>query len=68
VWTFIIWVVYTTYLHARATTGSSPRSANYLALAGFGAILINFTVVDVFFVGQHSYSGMRAWHATRYCG
>jgi cytochrome c-type biogenesis protein CcsB len=58
VWTFVIWVVYAAYLHARATTGWSPRAANYLALAGYGAILVNYMVVNVFFVGQHSYSGM----------
>ena len=58
VWTFVIWVVYAAYLHARATTGWSPRSANYLALAGYGAILVNYLVVNVFFVGMHSYSGM----------
>ena len=58
VWTFVIWVVYAAYLHARATTGWSPRSANYLALAGYGCILVNYMVVNVFFVGQHSYSGM----------
>jgi len=58
VWTFVIWVVYAAYLHARATTGWSPRSANYLALAGYGAILVNYMVVNMFFVGQHSYSGM----------
>ena len=58
VWTFVIWVIYAAYLHARATTGWSPRSANYLALVGYGAILVNYMVVNVFFVGQHSYSGM----------
>jgi len=58
VWTFVIWVIYAAYLHARATTGWSPRAANYLALAGYGAILVNYMVVNVFFVGQHSYSGM----------
>jgi len=58
VWTFVIWVVYAAYLHARATTGWSPQSANYLALVGFGAILVNYLVVNVFFVGMHSYSGM----------
>ena len=58
VWTFVIWVVYAAYLHARATTGWSPRAANCLALAGYGAILVNYMVVNVFFVGQHSYSGM----------
>jgi cytochrome c-type biogenesis protein CcsB len=58
VWTFVIWVIYAAYLHARATTGWSPRSANVLALVGYGAILVNYGVVNVFFVGQHSYSGM----------
>jgi len=58
VWTFVIWVIYAAYLHARATTGWSPRSANYLALAGYGCILVNYGVVNVFFVGQHSYSGI----------
>jgi len=58
VWTFVIWVVYAAYLHARATTGWSARRGNYIALAGYGCILVNFMVVNVFFVGQHSYSGM----------
>ncbi|MGZ4627699.1 c-type cytochrome biogenesis protein CcsB [Oryzihumus sp.] len=58
VWTFVIWVVYAAYLHARATTGWSARRAAYLALAGYGCILVNYMVVNVFFVGQHSYSGM----------
>jgi cytochrome c-type biogenesis protein CcsB len=58
VWTFVIWVVYAAYLHARATTGWSVRRAAYLALAGYGCILVNYMVVNVFFVGQHSYSGM----------
>ncbi len=58
VWTFVIWVIYAAYLHARATTGWSARSANYLALVGYGAILVNYMVVNVYFVGQHSYSGM----------
>jgi len=58
VWTFVIWVVYAAYLHARATTGWTPRAANYIALAGYGCILVNYMVVNIFFVGQHSYSGM----------
>ena len=27
-------------------------------LAGFATVIINFAIVNVFFVGQHSYSGM----------
>jgi cytochrome c-type biogenesis protein CcsB len=58
VWTFVIWVVYAAYLHARATSGWSRRSASLIALAGYACILVNYGVVNVFFVGQHSYSGL----------
>lgn len=58
VWSFVIWVVYAGYLHARATRGWDGRRAAYLACAGYACILFNFGVVNVFFVGLHSYSGV----------
>lgn len=58
VWTFVIWVVYAAYLHARVTSGWSKQRATYIALAGFVCILINYGVVNLFFVSQHSYSGL----------
>lgn len=58
VWTFVIWVIYAAYLHARATSGWSLRTANVLAVLGYVAIIVNFAVVNVFFIGQHSYSGL----------
>ena len=58
VWTFVVWVVYAAYMHARATAGWEPRKATWIALAGFVTIVINFTVVNLYFVGQHSYSGV----------
>lgn len=58
VWSFVIWVVYAAYLHARATAGWTTRKATWLAVAGFACILINYGVVNVFFVGWHSYSGL----------
>jgi cytochrome c-type biogenesis protein CcsB len=58
VWSFVIWVVYAAYLHARATTGWKRQNAVWIALVGFGCIIVNFAVVNVFFVGQHSYSGL----------
>jgi cytochrome c-type biogenesis protein CcsB len=58
VWTFVIWVVYAAYLHARVTSGWSKQRATYIALVGFVCILINYGVVNLFFVGQHSYSGL----------
>jgi cytochrome c-type biogenesis protein CcsB len=58
VWSLVIWVVYAAYLHARATAGWSGKKAAYIALAGFGCVLFNFCVVNIFIVGMHSYSGM----------
>ncbi len=59
VWTFVIWVVYAAYMHARATAGWEPKKAMMIALAGYACILINFLVVNVYFVGMHSYSGLK---------
>jgi cytochrome c-type biogenesis protein CcsB len=56
VWSFVIWVVYAGYLHARATRGWDGRRSAYLALAGYGCILFNFLVVNIFFVGLHAYA------------
>jgi cytochrome c-type biogenesis protein CcsB len=58
VWTFVIWVVYAGYLHARATRGWQGRKAATLALVGYGCVLFNFLVVNIFFVGMHSYAGV----------
>lgn len=58
VWTFVIFVVYAAYLHARATTGWTTRKATWLAIAGFACIVMNYAVVNIFFVGLHSYSGV----------
>ena len=58
VWTFIIWVVYAGYIHARATRGWRGARSSWLALIGFAAVMFNFSVVNVFFNGLHSYSGL----------
>jgi cytochrome c-type biogenesis protein CcsB len=57
VWSFVIWVIYAGYLHARATRGWGPRKAAYIACVGFAALLFNFLVVNIFIVGLHSYAG-----------
>jgi cytochrome c-type biogenesis protein CcsB len=59
VWTFVIWVVYAAYMHARATAGWEPRKAMWIALAGYVCVLLNFTVVNLFFTGMHAYSGLK---------
>lgn len=58
VWTFIIWVIYAGYIHARATRGWRGSRASWLVIVGFSAVLFNFTVVNLFFKGLHAYSGL----------
>ena len=58
VWTFIIWTIYAGYIHARATRGWRGTRSAVLALVGFGAVMFNFTVVNIFFKGLHAYSGL----------
>ncbi|WP_022873392.1 c-type cytochrome biogenesis protein CcsB [Nesterenkonia alba] len=58
IWTFVIWVVYACYLHARATRGWTGNRAAWLSIIGFICIIINYAVVNVFFPGLHSYAGL----------
>lgn len=58
VWTFIIWVVYAAYMHARVTRGWRRQSATWIAVAGFACIIVNYSIVNMYFVGMHSYSGL----------
>jgi cytochrome c-type biogenesis protein CcsB len=56
--TFVAWVVYAAYLHARTTRGWSGRKAAYFVFVGYAVVLANFTVVNLFVTGKHSYSGL----------
>lgn len=58
VWTFIIWVLYAGYIHARATRGWRGSRSSWLSIIGFAAVMFNFSVVNVFFKGLHAYSGL----------
>ena len=58
VWTFIIWVLYAGYFHATATRGWSGKRSAWLSLVGFGAVIFNFVVVNLYFKGLHVYSGL----------
>jgi cytochrome c-type biogenesis protein CcsB len=57
-WSFITWVIYACYLHARATAGWKGRKAAYLALLAFACFLFNYYGVNIFITGKHSYAGM----------
>ena len=58
VWSFIIWVLFAGYIHARATRGWRGNPAAVLNLIGFAAVIFNFTIVNLFFKGLHVYSGL----------
>ncbi|WP_149182373.1 c-type cytochrome biogenesis protein CcsB [Streptomyces sp. TRM49041] len=58
VWSFITWVAYACYLHARATVGWKGRKAAYLALVAFGCWLFNYYGVNIWVDGLHSYAGV----------
>jgi cytochrome c-type biogenesis protein CcsB len=58
-WSFITWVIYAAYLHSRATAGWKGKRAAWFAVAAFGALIINYYVVNTFIVGLHSYAGLK---------
>lgn len=57
-WSFIAWVIYAAYLHARATAGWRGRTAAWINLTGFAAMTFNFFVVNIVIAGLHSYAGL----------
>lgn len=57
VWTFVIWVIYAGYLHARATRGWTGTRSAWLNIVGFLAIVFNYTIVNMYFPSLHSYAG-----------
>jgi cytochrome c-type biogenesis protein CcsB len=59
IWSFVIWVAYACYLHARATRGWEGRRAAYLACIAFACLMFNWFGVNIFFSGLHSYAGIK---------
>ncbi|MFD7612028.1 c-type cytochrome biogenesis protein CcsB [Streptomyces sp. NPDC059828] len=58
VWSFITWVAYAAYLHARATAGWKGRKAAYVALIAFACFLFNYYGVNLFVNSLHGYAGV----------
>ncbi|MDA8368757.1 MAG: c-type cytochrome biogenesis protein CcsB [Nocardiopsaceae bacterium] len=56
VWSFITWVVYAAYLHARATAGWKGTKTTWIGLVGLACLLFNFFGVNYLFSGLHSYA------------
>ena len=57
-WSFIVWVIYAAYLHARATHGWKGRAAAWIALAAFACVMFNYFGVNTLLSGKHSYAGL----------
>ena len=58
VWTFVIWVLYAGFIHARATRGWRGTRSAWLSIVAYAAVIFNFAIVNVFFKGLHAYSGL----------
>lgn len=57
-WSFVTWVIYAAYLHARATAGWKGSPAAVIAIIGVISFWFNFQGVNLLFGGLHSYSGI----------
>lgn len=55
---FITWVIYAAYLHARATAGWRDTRAAWINVAGFVAMLFNLFIINMVVSGLHSYAGL----------
>lgn len=55
---FLTWVSYAGYLHARATRGMRGRGAAWVGLGSYGVLLITYYVVNLIVTGLHSYAGL----------
>jgi cytochrome c-type biogenesis protein CcsB len=55
---FIAWVAYAAYLHARATAGWRDRKAAWINVAGFVAMVFNLFFINLVIAGLHSYAGV----------
>ena len=55
---FIAWVVYAAYLHARSTAGWRDKKAAWINAVGFVAMGFNLFFINLVTVGLHSYAGV----------
>jgi cytochrome c-type biogenesis protein CcsB len=55
---FVTWIAYAAYLHARATAGTRGRGAGWIGLGAFAVLMFTYYAVNLVFVGLHSYAGL----------
>ena len=57
-WSFITWVAYAAYLHARVTAGWKGKKAAWLCLIAGSTFILNYVYVNIWGTGKHTYSGL----------
>lgn len=55
---FVAWVVYAAYLHARSTAGWRDRKSAWINVVGFVAMVFNLFFINLVIAGLHSYAGV----------
>ena len=58
-WSFIAWVVYAGYLHARATPSIKRTVATWIAVLGWATMMVNLFAINLVVTGMHSYAGVK---------
>jgi cytochrome c-type biogenesis protein CcsB len=58
-WSFISWVIYAGYLHARATPSVKRTVATWIAVLGWATMMINLFAINLVVTGMHSYAGVK---------
>ncbi len=54
-WTVILWLFYSTYLHARLRTWWAGRPLSVMAIAGFAIVMVTYLGVSLFMKSSHSF-------------
>ena len=55
---FVTWVFYAVYLHARSTAGWRGRRAAWICVLGFASMTFNLFFINMVVSGLHSYAGL----------
>ena len=55
---FITWIIYAGYLHARATSGWRNHWAAWINILGFATMVFNLFFINMVVSGLHSYAGL----------
>lgn len=58
VMSFVTWILYAGYLHARATSGWKSTRAAWINILALAAMIFNLFFVNLIFHGLHSYAGV----------